>query len=134
MRYALVVAILSLTVFSTAARAENTGNNLLESCQKAVRFFDNNGGPSDDVFQAGWCFGWVSSILEHSQMSIQWRGVTKSDDTFLEFCLPTEGIPVIQGVRVLVKYLQDHPEQLHENAMGLTIAAFKNSFPCQRSK
>ena len=52
----------------------------------------------------------------------------------MRFCLPGDGIPVIQAVRVVVKYLSDNPQDLHEDGMALTINALKASFPCPLRK
>ncbi len=84
-----------------------------------------------DQFDEGWCIGWVDSALSLDGLNEQWRDVTKARPDLLEFCSPTEGIPVIQGVRVVVRYLTDHPEQLHLNGMTVTVMALKDAFPCK---
>jgi len=110
--------------------AETTGNDVLKHCQTAIRFSDNNGAPTGEHFESGWCIGWVNSVLQLTKLHNEWTDFTKQKPTLLQFCVPTSGIPIIQAVRIVVKYLKDHPEQLHEDGMGLTIAALKDSFPC----
>jgi hypothetical protein len=46
------------------------------------------------------------------------------------FCLPHEGIRVSQGIRIIVRYLQSHPERLHLLGSDLAIEAFRDAFPC----
>ncbi len=45
-------------------------------------------------------------------------------------CIPKE-LNQAQMVRVLVKWLRDHPERLHEPIVILSIGAFHDVFPCQ---
>ena len=126
--------LLFVALFATviSAEAETTGNDVLKNCQTAVRFADNNGAPTGELYDSGWCFGWVSAALELTKAYNEWSDFTKQKPTLLQFCLPDSGIPVIQAVRVVVKYLKEHPEQLHEDGMGLTVAALIDSFPCRR--
>jgi hypothetical protein len=44
-------------------------------------------------------------------------------------CLP-ERASIAQLARVTVKWLQDHPEKLHEAAGGLIYTALHDAFPC----
>jgi hypothetical protein len=116
---------------ATAAHGETTGNTVLDKCQKTIHFYENDGGLVKDQFDEGWCIGWVDSALSLDGLNEQWREVTKARPSLMEFCAPTDGIPVIQGVRVVVKYLTDHPEQLHLNGMTVTWMALKDAFPCK---
>jgi hypothetical protein len=36
-----------------------------------------------------------------------------------------------QGTRVVVKYLQDHPEELHMKSSALVERALAKAFPCR---
>ena len=46
------------------------------------------------------------------------------------FCLPQDGIRVSQGMRIVVHYLETHPERLHLHQRVLFIEAFRHAFPC----
>jgi hypothetical protein len=48
----------------------------------------------------------------------------------LLFCLPQEGIRVSQGMRIVVHYLETHPERLHLHQRVLVIEALRDAFPC----
>jgi len=69
----LVVALLGAGV---SASGETTGNDVLKDCQIAVRYFDNNGGLTSELFDSGWCVGWVSSALELTKMHNEWTDFT----------------------------------------------------------
>lgn len=57
--------------------------------------------------------------------SIAWSGIDKASP----FKLPEEGIPIIQLLRVVEKYLSDNPGKLHEPAAVLVFVAMNESFP-----
>ena len=48
-------------------------------------------------------------------------------------CIPEE-VTMGQAMRVIMKYIKDHPEQLHAHAAVITIVALKGAFPCTVSK
>lgn len=50
-----------------------------------------------------------------------------------QVCIPT-GTTNEQHLRVIVKYLRDHPEKLHEPAGSLSLEALKAAFPCRNEK
>ncbi|HYY70175.1 MAG TPA: Rap1a/Tai family immunity protein [Terriglobales bacterium] len=132
-RLVLIVAALFAAVlpaFGEITAGKITGNDVLDRCQTAVRFADNDGAPVGEHLDAGWCFCWVTGTLELTKLHNDWTTFIKQKPTLLQFCL-SHSIPVIQAVRVVVKYLKEHPEQLHEDGMGLTMTALKNSFPCK---
>lgn len=131
MKRCTLLMVVTLFALDLSALAEKTGNDLLASCQAAVRVADNNGGPAAGQFDAGWCIGWVSGALALTQLHNEWTTFTQQKSTLVQFCVLDAGVSAIQAVRILVKYLKEHPEQLHEDGMGLTVAALKGSFPCK---
>lgn len=46
------------------------------------------------------------------------------------YCIP-KGVKQGQGTRVVVKYLETHPEKLHKSAIVLIAFAFEEAFPCK---
>jgi len=129
----VVAVFLLLLATVVPSVAESRGNEVLDKCQTSLRFYENNGAPPGEHFDAGWCIGWINSALELNHLNAEWLDMTKVKSGLIQFCTPVDGIPVIQAVRIVVKYLKNHPEQLHENGMGLTVAALKDSFPCKAS-
>jgi hypothetical protein len=45
-------------------------------------------------------------------------------------CIP-EKVPPLQLARVVVKWLREHPEKLHEPISGLVTDAINAGFPCK---
>jgi len=46
------------------------------------------------------------------------------------YCTP-DNVTIGQKVKVVSKYLENHPEQLHELAVGLVYLALNGAFPCE---
>lgn len=125
MKTGLMAVALVGGLASGVAMAED-GNQLLQQCQSAVRGLDNISKPSDQGIDIGHCFGMVNGIK--STMMYHYPVLPQAYKT----CFPDGGISDAQGARVVAKYLQDNPAQLHEEATFLTIIAFMKAYPCSK--
>ena len=72
----------------------------------------------------GFCFGLMEGITFSNEL-YKLRAPGKE---FL--CLPKGGVTNGQAARVVLRYLRDHPEQLHEKASFLAVLALRDAFPC----
>jgi hypothetical protein len=115
--------IWSLLFCSSYAFASNDGNRLLKNCNAALEYQDSKAQP-DSFINVGHCIGYVTGIMDTIEM---WNAVDKNGSMV---CLPNGGISPEQGIRVVVKYLKDHPEKLHLASNGLVWEAFLKAFPC----
>jgi hypothetical protein len=91
-----------------------SGETEFEACKSSAQ------GRPPTLFSAR-CDGTVSAILA-------------LHDYFREeaqFCPPKEA-SVKQALRVLVKYLEEHPKDLHFNLEALTLLAFTSAWPCNK--
>jgi Rap1a immunity proteins len=87
------------------ARASITGNQLYNFCR------DNNAD-----FDDGTCFGFVSGLFE------------VADELHL-VCVPMTATP--RQIRdVVLRFLERHPDNRHESARGLVLAAIQTAYPC----
>jgi hypothetical protein len=93
------------------------GNYLLGSCGIGVRHYDNKNDVEDksETWRDGTCVGFVSAVVDVSP----------------KVCAPV-GSTTIQDVRVVVKFLQDHPEQLNLRDTDLIEKALSQAFPCKK--
>jgi hypothetical protein len=97
----------------------HTGKIIREACQIALQ--DDRSNPTlDDALKAGTCFGFVAAIFSLGS------DLAEPD----RFCTPN-GVDEQQAMRVLVKYLNEHPELTHESAVRLSLQAFKEAWPCR---
>jgi hypothetical protein len=46
-------------------------------------------------------------------------------------CIPSEGVSGFQMVRIVTKWLEDHPKDLHTSARVQVLMAFRDAFPCK---
>ena len=106
----------------------NSGSELLKNCNAYMMVTDGSSN-SKIILGAGRCLGIVRGIMDAGAIF----------DTFAEkagktppnvFCLP-ENVSTDQGIRVVVKYLEEHPADLHQRGTALTVRALKQAFPCK---
>ena len=102
------------------------GNKLLERCK--------NHGTEDTytpnavgALNEGMCIGYISGIKDALRMA----AVEADKSGSIGVCFPEGGIPNGEAVLVVIKWLKDHPEKLHEPAIALTVKAFQKAFPCK---
>jgi hypothetical protein len=129
------------------------GTGLLEYCGQAAKMPSTihlrspPGGQGTLAFKEGWCGGHLQAMRD---MVVFWQiqvvkpvgflnGVPNPSTEMLKelmskqadyTCIPDE-VSLEQMARVLVKWLRDHPERLHERFTFLTLDALHASFPCE---
>ena|ERR1700733_4824606 len=125
----IVLTALFCSMFSASTNAQTTtGADIIAKCKQAAADADNLKPDTVNRFDAGFCAGFMSGVNEDQLM---WQASDKMDhrDHILSYCFPdasTNG----QMLRVFVKYLDDHPEELHESAAFLYLKAMHKAFPC----
>lgn len=116
MKVLLVTLALALSAGAQRVDITNTGNELITECAVAVRFMDTGAnGNAAESFASGDCHGvvhGVSSVLQFSG----------------ELSIP-DGTTGGQLIRIVEKYLQDHPEELNESDSKLVVKALTKAFP-----
>ncbi|WP_371498077.1 Rap1a/Tai family immunity protein [Bradyrhizobium sp.] len=75
---------------------------------------------TDVVYASGVCLGMISILAA--------VGTVLPADR--RYCPPPTGT-VTQAVRVVVKYLNDHPERLHERFQILAVDGLRAAWPCK---
>lgn len=96
------------------------GNRLLEQCEAGTQ--------QEKLF----CSGYVAGVMD-GQITLfnSLNAATKAQGNSTGYCLPKGGIEVGQGVRVMIKWLKDHPEKLHVAGDILIGMALEDAFPCK---
>lgn len=106
------------------------GSTLLQQCQQTLIIFD--GGKSSSTNDAAECLGLISGTLDGLEIArVIYSDVAKQELPDL-YCSPEQGVTKDQSVRIVVKYLKDHPESLHKAESTLIILAYIDAFPCDR--
>jgi hypothetical protein len=108
------VALASTSMPSSAL----TGNELLlktQAFENASAGKDRGGGP--DQIEAGYAMGYVDAAS-----TMLWA----SD----KICL-TPKVTFGQMLKIVHKYMREHPEELHEDGLVLVLKALRGPFPCK---
>lgn len=77
-------------------------------------------------YQAGMCLGYIRAVSDAIQSSVNSEAGVPA-----LFCIPggEGGVTSGQVVKVVIKYLEDHPQDLHKDAAGLVMNALAAAFP-----
>lgn len=110
------------------------GSQVLRACQQTMQHLDDQSGEPNSLasLDSGWCLGWITAVVEMNNLQ---EGMADKDHpiraNMFHFCAPGSGLTAIQAVRIVVKYLKDHPKDLDHNGIGLTNLALMSAFPCK---
>jgi Rap1a immunity proteins len=117
-----IYIFLMAAIFSNAAHATYNydGNEILEVCS-VIKIQDMEQHEAMDLF---YCMGFIEGVLSSQEIAIE------LDNPSTVCKLPEEGITTGQIVRIVVKYLEEHPEKLHLNSSLLVLDALRQAFPC----
>ena len=121
----VLIGLFSMPSWCIAATA-NDGNQLLVDCTAGIIVAE--GGHLSDktrLVDASRCLGFLQGIVRMNNFYRE-----KGDSLF---CLP-KGSTYGQYARIVVKYLQDHPEELHQDEFDLAVGALVIAFPCTNKK
>jgi hypothetical protein len=126
MKY-LLFLILAALATSAFAQPQNytTGNELRENCRYAVSESD-----ADHITaRAGLCIGFIDGFQQFEQIMDIAMGARAANLGSRLICVP-DGVTNGQAVKVVVRYLDQHPESLHKFAGLLVYEALTDAFPC----
>ena len=90
----------------------DSGNELLMYCE------------SEDVLEEKLCSFYIAGVYEGNVFT----SITDAQE--MPHCVP-KGVRTSQLARVVVKFLNQRPERLHDIAAGLVIEAIGDAFPCE---
>ena len=121
MRARIAAAVALVTVLSAIAApaSAETGSEMLKNCAEFLK--ENN--QIDGYFSSGVCAGFVSGVT--NTLAI----VRHASPETVHTCIP-DGFTIGQGIRILQKYLTDHPKDLHLPATILALKAYRDAYPC----
>ena len=125
-----VVRLLALAVASSlsavASAQGQDGSFFLQACSAAVKQSDGGQLSEQEGLGALYCGSYVGGFLD--AMSI--TTTLAKGKQFV--CTPERGITNDQAARILVKYLRDNPEKLHQSGRMSLYVALANAFPCTK--
>ncbi|PBP61367.1 MULTISPECIES: Rap1a/Tai family immunity protein [Pseudomonas syringae group] len=120
MKVFAVATVIAGMLCSGAAMAA-TGNELSDQCQALIK----DPTPPSKYFASGVCAGYINGMIDGLHIA---RALSPDRGGV---CFPDHGFTSFQAVKVVQRYLDTHPERLNEDAMILTVTAFRQAFPCK---
>ena len=123
---ALCLAFASLTFVSNAKAQGQDGSFFLRACNAAEKQSDGTQLSQEESLLALYCASYVSGFLDAMSLTIT---TTKGNKIV---CMPDRGITNDQAARILVKYLRENPETLHQSGRTSLYVALAKAFPCKQ--
>jgi|ERR1019366_1047651 hypothetical protein len=125
------LVILVLLILPLCALAQD-GNELLKDCTAAIKIADGTNPLSRaESYDGLYCFGLLRGIMDTVQLWETSDTIFKNHVSPGRPCLPKDGIQTRQAARIVVKWLTEHPEQLHHADSVLATWALRDSFSCK---
>ena len=126
-----LLVLLFVCSFSTAQNDPDihihgpSGNDLLSKCSGITNYNEQTGRvDASAAWPLGYCMGYISGMVDSIDVL---AAVTKRPGAF---CAPV-ATTIPQLTRIIVKYGNDHPEELHLPGMSLITNALSSYFPCR---
>ena len=127
--YPLALVILLLATRAVAVEPlPTTGVALLEACHQAQRLVNGEQGSVNAGIAGGYCLGYTAALMA---LSVQ----VAPENALAQplYCL-AGALTVGDGVSVIVRYLESHPDQLQRDQGVLAIEALAEAYPCTRAQ
>lgn len=105
-----------------AEETYTTGNQLKPACAAHTAVTPPDRG---EALKAGVCIGFIDGWL---QLAMMLKPPLVSQELFC----PPKGVTNQQVIDIVVKYMNDHPEKLHQPAAQILYDAISDSFPCSK--
>lgn len=128
MKINIGAAVLLLCTFSLSGQVRKSvtlygphADKLVEACR------DISARDSGVSSNYSWCLGFLAGLVDGSEVASR-----QTPRTF-PVCIPLEAT-IGETAKIIVKYGDDHPEYLHQEAVNFANEALKRAFPCPLSK
>ena len=124
---AVAVALAGVLASSTVLAADGEdGAKFFSSCKGLINYWD--GKPSEANYDAaamGYCVGVIHGV--RGTLQILSEGVK---DGYPRVCLTADYVEQ-EGVRTVVKFLEEHPDKLKLKDVTITMLALGAAYPCR---
>lgn len=118
-----ILAAILLLIASPYAFAD--GKHLLSACTGVLGRIDGDIDKTPDV-EAGFCMGVVTTI-------IQINATEKANGREPFFCTRRDDVQEEDAVRIIVRYLREHPQDLVSSDAQAATRALSHAFPCKQA-
>ena|ERR1700730_4592909 len=97
------------------------GNSFYDNCASVETFTATEGRNLD--LQGMFCLGFAEGLT----MGVMAADIQRASKTFCE----PDNVTNLQVVRIIRKYIADHPDKAHEPTAVLAVEALRKAFPCK---
>ena len=126
-KFTFILLLLTLSCFGSSAQID--GNQLLQNCKPLFPYL-LTGQRSASMTQAetiatGYCMGYVAGVTD---THVAWQLVEGKTNRLTHYCLATD-FKNGQVILVFKKYMEAHPEEVHDRADLIIYRALRDAFP-----
>jgi hypothetical protein len=116
-------AVALVGMLASGGAMAGDGNRLLLACKDGIKVME--GDTTYNPFEAGYCAGIVEAV--ETTLAVVNGSLPKEYRT----CFPATGTTIGQKARIVIKYLEENPAELSEQAAVLAIKAYKTAYWCK---
>jgi len=121
-RFAVVIFLGFICVSEPARAQSGDGTELLRKCSAGVKAADRQTLTAREITDAAWCAGYLHGVSDM-------QAITTAMGAQPLLCVPQD-VRLGQQARIVVKFLQAHPEWMHVEGRLLVVGALKEAFAC----
>ena len=125
-QFALLLVTFGIVLSPTHSQGQFTGIDLQHECQSAVEAMKTK----QVTFQAAHCIGFVTGVAYTMSMWEQTNKDTHQSLQSVPACIPEAASPE-EYVKVVLHYMDEHPNQLHNSEGLLVFFALHDAYPCK---
>lgn len=120
-RVGAIVAVLASVICGAASAETLRGDQLL------IMLTDESSSGMQASINRYRAMGYIQGLLD------SYTVFSTRDPSLDVFCMPEQGVSSAQARILIVKWLKENPERLHEQARLLVFHALAEAFPCRNS-
>jgi hypothetical protein len=119
-RQIIQVSVVTLFILSMSVSVEAiTGNKLIEYCES----YGVEKKTPTGFQKSAWCTGYILGVVS-GMIYLDFKN---------QFCIPSKNVTNEQITKVVIKYLKENPQRLHEIYTSLIFTAISEAFPCKQN-
>lgn len=120
-----IAALIAGSMFFILPAKAQTADELASKCRwvRDAQLRDQTITQPED-FASGECWGYFGALQNYSRFG------GRDGKTLLGICAPAHS-RLSQFINIYVAYVDQHPEQGHEDAAFIALTALSRAFPCQ---
>ena len=133
MRGAIYAAAFTVYLLSNSSVFALSGNELLPKCQRllnSMQVFSGGQFRYDGSPDSAECLGFIEAFHSLSYFYlVDYATRLPEKKSILRVC-PPRGVGTVQMVRMFVKYANDHPADLNQDAIFLMLSTLSQNYSC----